>query len=79
VEIWHSTRGGTTQLPEQAVLSEVTRFESWRAHHPHNFPTFIALRLGDRNSLVYAIAGCVDDAFRGTRTKPGRNYWLERP
>ena len=30
------SRGGrTTQGPKQATLSDVSRFESWRAHHLH--------------------------------------------
>jgi hypothetical protein len=49
------------QLPiifctRQAAPADATRFESWRATTSHKFLIVMALRPGDRNPLVCAMA-----------------------
>ena len=45
-----------TQEPEQADISDVSMFESRRAHHLHKILIVMSLRPGDRNPLMSPVA-----------------------
>jgi hypothetical protein len=47
----------STQGPEQADISDISRFESWRAHHLYKFHIVMSLRPRDHSPLVCAVAG----------------------
>ena len=47
----------TTQMPEQADLSDFKRFASWRSYHPHIFHRVMAPRSRDHSPLVHFMAG----------------------
>jgi hypothetical protein len=49
------TQDSETQEAEQAAPSDASRFESWRAHHPHKIHIVMPLRPRDRNPLVCGI------------------------
>jgi hypothetical protein len=49
----------------QTVISEVPRFESWRAHHPHRVHIVMSLGSRDHSPLVCPVAGGMDGEFRG--------------
>jgi len=51
------TQGSVNQDAEQATSSDVTGFESYRAHHLRKIHIVMSLRPGDRNPLVCAVAG----------------------
>ena len=49
------THTGTTQGSDRADISDVTRFESYRAHHPHRNHGVMSLRSRDHSPLVWGI------------------------